>query len=135
MAGVCTGGTITGVGTYLKRQKPDVRVIAVEPSDSPVLSEGYAGPHKIQGIGANFIPKVLDLSIVDEVIGVSAENAGDIARRAAKEEGLFVGISSGASLWAALELSKRPEFEGKTIVALLPDSGDRYLSTWLFENI
>ncbi len=135
VAGVGTGGTLTGVGQVLKQRKPGFKLFAVEPDTSPILQGGKPGPHKIQGIGANFIPKVLDRGIIDEVIGVAAENAGNIARRAAKEEGLFVGISSGASLWAALELSKRPEFAGKTIVALLPDSGDRYLSTWLFENI
>ncbi|MBR0459874.1 MAG: cysteine synthase A [Victivallales bacterium] len=135
VAGVGTGGTVTGVGQVLKARKPGFQLFAVEPDVSPILQGGKPGPHKIQGIGANFIPKVLDLNLVDQVIGVSAENAGNTARRAAKEEGLFVGISSGAALWAALELSKRPEFEGKTIVALLPDSGDRYLSTWLFENI
>ncbi len=135
VAGVGTGGTLTGVGQVLKARKPGFKLFAVEPDTSPILQGGKPGPHKIQGIGANFIPKVLDQSIIDQVIGVSAENAGNTARRAAKEEGLFVGISSGASLWAALELAKRPEFEGKTIVALLPDSGDRYLSTWLFENI
>ncbi len=135
VAGVGTGGTLTGVGQVLKKRKPGFQLFAVEPDVSPILQGGKPGPHKIQGIGANFIPKVLDLSLVDKVIGVSAENAGETARRAAKEEGLFVGISSGAALWAALELAKKPEFAGKTIVALLPDSGDRYLSTWLFENI
>ena len=135
VGGVGTGGTVTGVGKFLKARKPGFKLIAVEPDTSPILQGGKPGPHKIQGIGANFIPKVLDLSLVDQVIGVSAENAGETARRAAKEEGLFVGISSGAALWAALELAKKPEFAGKTIVALLPDSGDRYLSTWLFENI
>ena len=135
VAGVGTGGTLTGVGQVLKARKPGFKLFAVEPDASPILQGGKPGPHMIQGIGANFIPKVLDLSIVDQVIGVSAENAGETARRAAKEEGLFMGISSGAALWAALELAKKPEFAGKTIVALLPDSGDRYLSTWLFENI
>ena len=135
VGGVGTGGTVTGVGQVIKARKPGFKLIAVEPDTSPILQGGKPGPHKIQGIGANFIPKVLDLSLVDQVIGVSAENAGETARRAAKEEGLFVGISSGAALWAALELAKKPEFAGKTIVALLPDSGDRYLSTWLFENI
>ncbi|MBQ6470652.1 MAG: cysteine synthase A [Victivallales bacterium] len=135
VGGVGTGGTVTGVGQVIKARKPGFKLIAVEPDTSPILQGGKPGPHKIQGIGANFIPKVLDLSLVDQVIGVSAENAGETARRAAKEEGLFVGISSGAALWAALELAKKPEFVGKTIVALLPDSGDRYLSTWLFENI
>lgn len=135
VAGVGTGGTITGVGQALKARKPDLKLIAVEPDVSPILQGGKPGPHKLQGIGANFLPKVLDLALIDQVMGVSAEQAGETARRAAKEEGLFVGISSGAALWAALELAKKPEFAGKTIVALLPDSGDRYLSTWLFENI
>ena len=110
-----------------------MKVYAVEPDTSPVLSEGHAGPHKIQGIGAGFVPKVLDTSLLTEVIKASADNAGATARAAAAQEGLLVGISSGAALWAALELSKRPEFAGKTIVALLPDTGERYLSTWLFE--
>ena len=133
VAGVGTGGTLSGVGHYLKSKNPAVKVFAVEPDTSPVLSEGKAGPHKIQGIGAGFVPKTLDTGVFDEVITASAENAGATARAAAANEGLLVGISSGAALWAALELSKRPEFAGKTIVALLPDTGERYLSTWLFE--
>ena len=133
VAGVGTGGTLSGVGRYLKSKNPAVKVFAVEPDTSPVLSEGKAGPHKIQGIGAGFVPKTLDTGVFDEVITASAENAGATARAAAANEGLLVGISSGAALWAALELSKRPEFAGKTIVALLPDTGERYLSTWLFE--
>ena len=133
VAGVGTGGTLSGVGHYLKSKNAAVKVFAVEPDTSPVLSEGKAGPHKIQGIGAGFVPKTLDTGVYDEVIKASAENAGATARAAAAQEGLLVGISSGAALWAALELSKRPEFAGKTIVALLPDTGERYLSTWLYE--
>ena len=133
VAGVGTGGTLSGVGKALKEANPATKVFAVEPDTSPVLSEGHAGPHKIQGIGAGFVPKTLDTSIYDGVIPVSAENAGATARAAAKEEGLLVGISSGAALYAALELAKKPEFAGKRIVALLPDTGERYLSTWLFE--
>ena len=132
VAGVGTGGTITGTGRYLREKNPDVGLFAVEPDTSPVLSGGQPGPHKIQGIGAGFVPKVLDTSLLSEVIKVSADDAGATARAAGANEGLLVGISSGASLWAALELSKRPEFAGKTIVALLPDTGERYLSTWLF---
>jgi cysteine synthase A len=132
VAGVGTGGTITGTGRYLREKNPDVGLFAVEPDTSPVLSGGQPGPHKIQGIGAGFVPKVLDTSLLSEVIKVSADAAGATARAAGASEGLLVGISSGASLWAALELSKRPEFAGKTIVALLPDTGERYLSTWLF---
>ena len=134
VAGVSTGGTLSGVGHFLKSKNPAVKVFAVEPDTSPVLSEGKAGPHKIQGIGARFVPKTLDTDVYDEVVTVSAENAGTTARAVAANEGLLVGISSGAALWAALELSKRPKFAGKTIVALLPDTGERYLSTWLYES-
>ena len=132
VAGVGTGGTLTGTGKYLRSVKPDIALYAVEPDTSPVLSQGKVGPHKIQGIGAGFVPKVLDTSLITKVITVSAENAGQTARAAAAQEGLLVGISSGAALWAALELAKTPEYAGKTIVALLPDTGERYLSTWLF---
>lgn len=133
VAGVGTGGTVTGVGEFLKKRLPDVKIIAVEPAGNPVLSGGMPGPHRIQGIGANFVPKVLNGSVLDEVILVKDEDAARTARKAAAQEGLLVGISSGAALWAALEIARRPENEGKRIVVFLPDCGERYLSTWLFE--
>jgi len=135
IAGVGTGGTISGVGEALKNKNKAIKIIAVEPEKSPVLSGGQPGPHKIQGIGAGFIPENFKSSIVDEIITVRDEVAGATARDAAKSEGLLVGISSGAALWAAVEVSRRPENKGKLIVALLPDTGERYLSTWLFEDV
>jgi len=134
VAGVGTGGTITGISRALKKRKPSFKAVAVEPADSPVLSGGHPGPHKIQGIGAGFIPKVYDPKLIDEVIQAKSEDAGATARKLAKEEAILVGISAGAALWAAREIAKRPESASKTIVAILPDSGERYLSTWLFEE-
>ena len=132
VAGVGTGGTVTGVGQYLKSQNPDVKVVAVEPAGSPVLSQGKAGAHKIQGIGAGFVPETLDTKVYDEIITVENEDAFKTGRDIARSEGVLVGISSGAAVWAATELAKRPENKGKTIVALLPDTGERYLSTPMF---
>ena len=134
VAGVGTGGTVTGVGEYLKSQNPNVKVVAVEPAASPVLSKGVAGAHKIQGIGAGFVPDVLDTKIYDEIIPVENEDAFATGKLVGKKEGVLIGISSGAALWAAIQLAKRPENKGKTIVALLPDTGDRYLSTPLFAD-
>ena len=134
VAGVGTGGTLSGTGKYLKSQNPDIKVVAVEPAGSPVLSEGHGGAHKIQGIGANFIPDTLDRSIYDQVIRVRDEDAFAAGRELVRTEGVLVGVSSGAALWAAIQLAKRPENKGKTIVALLPDTGDRYLSTPLFAD-
>lgn len=132
IAGVGTGGTLSGTGKYLKSQNPDVKVVAVEPETSPVLSEGHGGPHKIQGIGAGFVPETLDTQIYDEIVKVPNEAAFETANSIAKTEGILVGISSGASLWAALQLAQRPENAGKTIVAIFPDTGERYLSTGIF---
>ena len=132
VAGIGTGGTITGVGRYLKEKNPNIRIVGMEPADSPLLTQGKAGPHGIQGIGANFVPEILDLSIVDEILTCPLDGAYECGRRLGREEGVLAGISSGGALWAALELAKRPENAGKTIVVLLPDSGERYLSTPMF---
>jgi cysteine synthase A len=134
VSGVGTGGTITGVAEVIKKRKPEFRAIAVEPADSPVLSGGRPGPHKIQGIGAGFIPEVLRRDLIDEVIEVSNEDAGETARQLARQEGILAGISSGAATWAALEVARRPENKGALIVAVLPDTGERYLTTWLFQQ-
>lgn len=135
VAGVGTGGTITGVSEVIKKRKPGFKAIAVEPDASPVLSGGSPGPHKIQGIGAGFVPQVLDKSIIDEVIRVTNEDAGEVARELARSEGILAGISSGAALWAALEVARRKENQGKLIVVVLPDTGERYLTTWLFQEV
>ncbi len=134
VAGVGTGGTITGVAELLKKRNPKVEIVAVEPSDSAVLSGDAPGPHKLQGIGAGFIPKIMNMALLDRIVKVKAEDAGDTARQAARQEGLLIGISSGAALFAALELSQQASYKGKRIVVLLPDSGERYLSSWLFES-
>ena len=133
VAGIGTGGTVTGVGRYLKGRNPAIRIVGVEPADSPLLTKGYAGAHPLQGIGANFVPDVLDLSVLDEVIPVESEVAFAAMRRLVRQEGILAGITSGAAAWAAMQLAKRPEFAGKTIVALLPDAGERYLSTGLLD--
>jgi cysteine synthase len=134
VAGVGTGGTLTGVGEVLKKKIKGVKIIAVEPKDSPVLSGGNSGPHKLQGIGAGFVPQVLNRKVIDEIIQVESSDAGNISKRLAKEEGILAGISSGAALWAGLEIAKRPEAKGKRIVVIIPDTGERYLSTWLFQE-
>ena len=134
VAGIGTGGTITGVGRYLKEKNPNVKIVGMEPADSPLLTAGKAGPHGIQGIGANFVPEILDLSVIDEIITCPLEGAYECGRRLGREEGVLAGISSGGALWAALELAKRPENEGRTIAVLLPDSGERYLSTTMFSE-
>ncbi len=134
VSGVGTGGTLTGVADVIKKRKPEFRAVAVEPLDSPVLSGGKPGPHKIQGIGAGFVPDVLQVKLIDEIVKVTADDAGKTSRRLAKEEGILAGISSGAATWAAVQIAKRPENEGKLIVVILPDTGERYLSTWLFQE-
>jgi cysteine synthase A len=135
VAGVGTGGTITGVAEIIKKRKPAFKAVVVEPADSPVLSGGKPGPHKIQGIGAGFVPDVLKIELVDEIVKVTNDDAGATARRLAREEGILAGISSGAAAWAALEVAKRPENKGKLLVVILPDTGERYISTWLFQGL
>jgi len=135
VSGVGTGGTLTGVAEVIKSRKPEFKAVAVEPVDSPVLSEGKAGAHKIQGIGAGFVPDVLRTDLIDEIVTVSNDDAGDMARRLAKQEGILVGISSGAAVWAALKIAARTVNKGKLIVVILPDTGERYLSTWLFQDL
>ncbi|MDX2377354.1 cysteine synthase A [Microbacterium sp. LRZ72] len=135
VAGIGTGGTITGVGQVLKERVPDAKIIAVEPADSPILTEGHPGPHKIQGIGPNFVPEILDRSVIDEVIDVSFEDTLEVARKVATDEGILVGMSSGAAIWAALQIAARPEAAGKNIVVIVPSAGERYLSTALYEHL